>query len=122
MPKTKLGNKYSCASCGTKFYDLGKSHPNCPKCGWSPRDAGGDARSGGRRSAIDSDDGVLKLRSVLGGDEYEEELEDEVAIGSDLGHLSGDDEVEDELDGFSEEGEEDFAGDDVAGGDTPEET
>jgi len=120
MPKTKLGNKYSCASCGTKFYDLGKAHPSCPKCGWSPRDAGGEGRAASRRSAIGDGDGVLKLRSVLGGDEYEEEAEEEVAIGSDLGQLSGDDEVEDEMDGFSEEGEDDLAGA-VAGEDTPEE-
>ncbi|MBN2359874.1 MAG: FYDLN acid domain-containing protein [Deltaproteobacteria bacterium] len=121
MPKPKLGNKYACMSCGTKFYDLGKAHPSCPKCGWNPREAGAEARGGARRSAIDDGDGVLNLRSVLGDDDYEDDRDDEVAIGSDLGHLSDDDEVEDELDGFSEEGDEIFAADDSVGEDSSDE-
>lgn len=34
-----LGKKYTCYSCHTKFYDLGKPVPNCPKCGADQRDA-----------------------------------------------------------------------------------
>jgi uncharacterized protein (TIGR02300 family) len=34
-----LGKKYSCYSCHTKFYDLGKAVPICPKCGADQRDA-----------------------------------------------------------------------------------
>ena len=33
MDKAKLGNKHICSSCGTKFYDLNKEIPTCPKCG-----------------------------------------------------------------------------------------
>jgi len=33
MDKTELGNKHICSSCGTKFYDLNKEIPTCPKCG-----------------------------------------------------------------------------------------
>jgi len=37
----ELGNKFECAECGTKFYDLGKPSAVCPKCGTAPnRDAG----------------------------------------------------------------------------------
>ena len=33
MVATKdLGSKHLCASCGAKFYDLGKQPPTCPKC------------------------------------------------------------------------------------------
>jgi uncharacterized protein (TIGR02300 family) len=39
MPEIKLGNKFDCFSCGTKFYDLGKSEPICPKCGANQKDA-----------------------------------------------------------------------------------
>jgi|SRR5688572_7846338 uncharacterized protein (TIGR02300 family) len=39
MPEIKLGNKFDCYSCGTKFYDLGKSEPICPKCGANQKDA-----------------------------------------------------------------------------------
>ena len=34
-----LGRKYTCYSCHTKFYDLGKPVPLCPKCGADQRDA-----------------------------------------------------------------------------------
>ena len=34
-----LGKKYTCYSCHTKFYDLGKPEPICPKCGSDQRDA-----------------------------------------------------------------------------------
>jgi uncharacterized protein (TIGR02300 family) len=39
MPEIKLGNKFDCFSCGTKFYDLGKSESICPKCGANQKDA-----------------------------------------------------------------------------------
>lgn len=39
MPELKLGTKYECYNCGTKFYDLGKSAPLCPKCGADQRDS-----------------------------------------------------------------------------------
>jgi hypothetical protein len=35
MPE--LGKKYECAECGTKFYDLGKPDPICPRCGTNQR-------------------------------------------------------------------------------------
>ncbi len=34
-----LGRKYTCYSCHSKFYDLGKPIPLCPKCGADQRDA-----------------------------------------------------------------------------------
>jgi uncharacterized protein (TIGR02300 family) len=39
MPELKLGNKFECFNCGTKFYDLGKSDAMCPKCGANQKDA-----------------------------------------------------------------------------------
>ena len=39
MPELKLGSKYDCYNCGTKFYDLGKPEPICPKCGANQKDA-----------------------------------------------------------------------------------
>jgi len=38
-PMPELGRKYTCYSCHTKFYDLGKPVPLCPKCGADQRDA-----------------------------------------------------------------------------------
>jgi uncharacterized protein (TIGR02300 family) len=34
-----LGSKYVCYKCGTKFYDLKKPVPTCPKCGADQREA-----------------------------------------------------------------------------------
>ena len=34
-----LGTKYVCYKCGTKFYDLKKPVPACPKCGADQRKA-----------------------------------------------------------------------------------
>jgi uncharacterized protein (TIGR02300 family) len=33
-----LGTKYICYKCGTKFYDLKKPVPACPKCGADQRE------------------------------------------------------------------------------------
>jgi uncharacterized protein (TIGR02300 family) len=39
MPAKDLGLKYVCFKCGTKFYDLKKPDPLCPKCGADQRDS-----------------------------------------------------------------------------------
>ncbi len=38
MPARDLGNKFVCFKCGTKFYDLKKPDPVCPKCGTDQRE------------------------------------------------------------------------------------
>jgi uncharacterized protein (TIGR02300 family) len=37
MPAKDLGTKHLCFKCGTKFYDLRKPEPICPKCGADQR-------------------------------------------------------------------------------------
>ncbi len=39
MPAKDLGTKHSCYKCGTKFYDLKKPEPICPKCGADQRES-----------------------------------------------------------------------------------
>jgi len=39
MPAKDLGLKLTCWKCGTKYYDLKKPNPVCPKCGADPRQA-----------------------------------------------------------------------------------
>jgi uncharacterized protein (TIGR02300 family) len=39
MPAKDLGSKYVCFKCGTKFYDLKKPEPLCPKCGADQRES-----------------------------------------------------------------------------------
>ncbi len=33
MAKSSIGDKQVCPDCETKFFDLGKKSPTCPKCG-----------------------------------------------------------------------------------------
>jgi uncharacterized protein (TIGR02300 family) len=39
MPAKDLGTKFTCFKCGTKFYDLKKPEPVCPKCGADQRES-----------------------------------------------------------------------------------
>lgn len=84
MPE--LGKKYNCYSCHTKFYDLGKPVPLCPKCGADQRDAEeaplySTSRS---RRVVDEpveDDDFAPAPESSGGGESEEE--EEFAGGAD---------------------------------------
>jgi uncharacterized protein (TIGR02300 family) len=39
MAAKDLGNKFVCFKCSTKFYDLKKPDPICPKCGADQRES-----------------------------------------------------------------------------------
>ena len=39
MPAKDLGTKFTCFKCSTKFYDLKKPDPLCPKCGADQRES-----------------------------------------------------------------------------------
>ena len=39
MPAKDLGVKHTCFKCGTRFYDLKKPEPICPKCGADQRES-----------------------------------------------------------------------------------
>jgi uncharacterized protein (TIGR02300 family) len=39
MPAKDLGTKYVCFKCGTRFYDLKRPAPVCPKCGADQRES-----------------------------------------------------------------------------------
>lgn len=39
MPAKDLGTKHECFKCGTKFYDMKKPAPVCPKCGADQRES-----------------------------------------------------------------------------------
>jgi hypothetical protein len=53
MPAKDFGTKYLCFKCNTKFYDLKKPDPICPKCGADQRDSAATKPAGeGRRSRL----------------------------------------------------------------------
>ncbi len=39
MPAKDLGTKFNCFKCATKFYDMKKPDPICPKCGADQRES-----------------------------------------------------------------------------------
>ena len=51
LDKAKLGARYTCYECGTKFYDMNRPKATCPEC-----------------SADQVDAPVRDIRSLLSGD------------------------------------------------------
>jgi uncharacterized protein (TIGR02300 family) len=92
-----LGNKFECYSCGTKFYDLGKSEPLCPKCGANQRDAAtseAEERQAAKRRRRDEparvvDETDLPVEEGAADTEFDDEL---------TGGDEGEDEEPDDLD------------------------
>jgi uncharacterized protein (TIGR02300 family) len=96
-----LGKKYTCYSCHTKFYDLGKPVPLCPKCGADQRDAD-DAPvitpSRGRARVVEEPEETdfgseAETPAATPGVEGEE---DEEILGGDTREEDSDDEEEEE--------------------------
>ncbi|MBX7116422.1 MAG: FYDLN acid domain-containing protein [Myxococcaceae bacterium] len=52
MAAKELGNKFLCFKCNTKFYDLKKPDPICPKCGADQRESPANRPSEGRRGRL----------------------------------------------------------------------
>src|SRR5688572_235651 len=110
LDKARLGTRYVCFSCGTKFYDLNRPTPTCPECSTDQRDAPARdiksllSKGGGRKRTEPDFDEIEEedLDEELGGvdDDAEEEEEED-----DLG-LMGEDE-EDEGAGGGGGGEDD---------------
>jgi uncharacterized protein (TIGR02300 family) len=98
MPEIKLGNKYDCYSCGTKFYDLGKAEPICPKCGANQKDASqGESASASPSSRRKRKAEVPKVVEI---DEVEPiaDIADDEMVGPDLEDDDIGDEEEEDLD------------------------
>jgi len=99
MPELKLGNKYDCYNCGTKFYDLGKPDPVCPKCGANQKDAvSSESQAAGQSSrrrrkaetpkAIDLDEEETPIEAP--------DIADDEMVEPDLAGADLDDEEEEE--------------------------
>jgi uncharacterized protein (TIGR02300 family) len=74
-----LGTKYACFKCGTKFYDLKKPAPTCPKCGADQREAPVPkvATTRQARAAAAAREEELAAAEESEGDEEEDEEEEE---------------------------------------------
>jgi len=77
-----LGVKYACFSCGSKFYDLHRPDPVCPKCGADqrlapkPQPMSAVARKARDKAEAEEEIGELET-PLLGAEDAEEAVEDE---------------------------------------------
>ena len=88
MPKTDLGKKLTCPSCGARFYDLNKSPACCPKCEHT-FDAQPVLKPKRQPAAEPKKKVVAKV--------VEEEVEDEDEDDDDLLEIDDDDDDDDDL-------------------------
>ena len=78
MPAKDLGNKYVCFKCSTKFYDLKKPDPLCPKCGANQKESPAlKPASEGRRGRLAAVPKVIEPTAPVEGEEPELVEEDE---------------------------------------------
>ena len=84
MPE--LGNKFACAECGTKFYDLGIPAAVCPKCKTAPKRDGGEVERKVPLARIPDDeeeDAAAAVPDDDAGEEVADEIEEEVVDAGD---------------------------------------
>ena len=78
MPAKDLGVKHTCWKCGTKFYDLKKPDPACPKCGSDPRAAPvAKAPPPAERRRAAKEEPVEEVAETVEEADLDEDLEDE---------------------------------------------
>lgn len=106
LDKAKLGTRYTCFKCGTKFYDLNRPVPGCPECSADQREA--PARD--IRALLGSRGPVRKYTD----DDEPEEVAEAGEDDEDLGLLGGADDDDDDED--LDVGEEDDEAGEEAGG------
>jgi uncharacterized protein (TIGR02300 family) len=88
MPAKDLGTKHTCFKCSTKFYDLKKPEPLCPKCGADQRASPAlkaPAHAERRQRA--------PVRQV-----EPEEIEKETELDEELDEVEADDDADDDAD------------------------
>jgi uncharacterized protein (TIGR02300 family) len=61
--KPNLGHKHQCGGCQTRYYDLGKPGPVCPKCGKAAPKAAAEKQS--VAELVSEDDSKAKLGPTL---------------------------------------------------------
>lgn len=93
LDKARLGTRYVCFSCGTKFYDLNRDKPTCPECSVDQREAPARdikallSKGGGRKRTEPDFDEIEEedLDEEIGpvdddAEEEEEEEEDDLGL------------------------------------------
>lgn len=85
MPAKDFGTKYNCFKCSTKFYDMKKPDPICPKCGADQREASATRASESRRSRLAAAPKIIEpvepAEPAAEGEEAELDVEEEEVPG-----------------------------------------
>lgn len=78
MPAKDLGSKHLCFKCSTKFYDLKKPDPICPKCGADQRESPANRPAEPRRGRLSKAAAIVPVPEPEepAAAESEEEIED----------------------------------------------
>ena len=87
---SKFGKKHECGACGTKFYDMNKPKPICPKCGGVP--AKGKPKA--KKAVIEDDKyDAPEVGDLLEGEDPEvhEDLDMDMDMEMDFGVLDEND-------------------------------
>lgn len=104
LDKSKLGTRYTCFQCGTKFYDLHREVATCPECGADQAEAPvRDIKSllSGRGRARDTDDSIPT--SVDSDDVNDDDEFDDLGIDDDDDDGGDDDESGDDGGDFDDD-------------------
>lgn len=89
LDKSKLGQRYICFSCGTKFYDLNRPTALCPECG-------GDQAEAPARDIKALIAKGKKARRDAGPEEASEEIEEDDGLFDDADDDDNDNDDEDD--------------------------
>ena len=65
MAAKDLGTKHTCFKCGTKFYDMKKPAPICPKCGADQRESPALKPAPSERRAREKSEAARRHRKML---------------------------------------------------------
>jgi uncharacterized protein (TIGR02300 family) len=80
MPAKDLGTKFICFKCQTKFYDMKKPDPLCPKCGADQRESPAlkppSETKRGRLAAVPKPVEPAEPEEAEASESEEEEIED----------------------------------------------
>jgi uncharacterized protein (TIGR02300 family) len=98
MPELKLGTKFGCYNCGTKFYDLGKSPALCPKCGADQKDSAQAESSGAGQASRRRRKAEVPKPIEIEEDEPIEAVADDEMVEPELEESDLGTEAEEELD------------------------
>lgn len=98
MAELNLGSKFECYNCGTRFYDLGKPEPLCPKCGANQKDAASNESPAVSQAARRKRKAEAPKPIDVDEDVPIEDIGEEDLAGAGIEEDLGDDEEEEDLD------------------------